>query len=65
LNYIKLLETQTEDLSLRLTDYALFMMELQMYLQSPKFHNDNTVNVNDILYRIQEFKNRTYSEVIA
>lgn len=65
MNYIKLLETQTEDLSLRLTDYALFMMELQMYLQSPKFHNDNTVNVNDILYRIQEFKNRTYSEVIA
>jgi hypothetical protein len=65
LNYIKLLETQTEDLSLRLTDYALFMMELQIYLQSPKFHNDNTVNVNDILYRIQEFKNRTYSEVIA
>jgi hypothetical protein len=65
MNYIKLLESQTEDLSLRLTDYALFMMELQMYLQSPKFHNDNTVNVNDILYRIQEFKNRTYSEVIA
>jgi hypothetical protein len=65
MNYIKLLESQTEDLSLRLTDYALFMMELQIYLQSPKFHNDNTVNVNDILYRIQEFKNRTYSEVIA
>jgi hypothetical protein len=65
MNYIKLLESQTEDLSLRLTDYALFMMELQMYLQSPKFHNDNTVNVNDILHRIQEFKNRTYSEVIA
>ena len=65
MNYIKLLETQTEDLSIRLTDYALFMMELQIYLQSPKFHNDNTVNVNDILYRIQEFKNRTYSEVIA
>jgi len=60
LNYIKLLETQTEDLSLRLTDYALFMMELQIYLQSPKFHDDNTVNVNDIILRIQEFNNRVY-----
>jgi hypothetical protein len=65
MNYIKLLESQIEDKNARLTEYASFMMELQIYLQSPKFHNDNTVNVNDILHRIQEFRNRVYGEVTA
>jgi hypothetical protein len=65
MNYIKLLESQTKDLGLRLTDYALFMMELQMYLRSSKFHDDNTVNVNDIILRIQEFNNRVYKGEVA
>ena len=65
MNYIKLLESQTEDMSLRLTEYAFFIRDIEIYLQSSKFHNDNTVNVNDILMRIQEFKNKVYSEVMA
>lgn len=63
MNYIKLLESQTEDMSLRLTEYAFFIRDIEIYLQSPKFKNDNTVNVNDILMRIQEFKNNTYKEI--
>jgi hypothetical protein len=63
MNYIKLLEDQNKDLSYRLTEYAFFIRDIEIYLQSSKFHNDNTVNVNDILLRIQEFKNNTYKDI--
>jgi hypothetical protein len=64
MNYIKSLELENEELRIRLIDYARFMTELQAYMQSRKFHNDNLVNVNDILLRINEFKSQVYADVL-
>ena len=61
MNYIQILKNDIDDKNIRLMNYAALLLDLEIYLQSSKFHDVNLVNVNDILLRIKEFKIRIYN----
>lgn len=56
MNYIKRLEEQKI-----MKDVLLYgIQELQGYLTSSKFHDDTTVQVTDVLNRLQAIKNAAF-----
>lgn len=62
MNYIKQLENDKVRLSAA-TNAALTGLEgMLVYLQSDKFHEDTTVQVQDMINRIRDTQNRIYDE---
>lgn len=56
MNYIKKLQLEVTDARCVLSAIRGEIANLCVYLQSPKFHNDPTVQVQDILNRTQQIK---------
>lgn len=52
-NYIKRLELENQALRQEKQEAANMIKDLQRYLVSPKFHQDTTVQVQDVMNRIQ------------
>lgn len=52
MNYIKRLEEDNRKLSGELDAYKKSVLELKTYLLSDKFHEDPTVQVRDVLNRL-------------
>jgi len=58
MNYIKKLEAESRAKGAELVGLKAGLTDLQAYLQSPKFSEDTTVQVGDVLRRIQEAMNK-------
>ena len=56
MNYIKKLQAEVSDAREVLTLIANEVQHLYVYLQSPKFHDDTTVQVQDVLNRTQQIR---------
>ncbi len=56
MNYIKKLEAQRTILEEALNTYCREIVRLEQYLASPKFHEDTTVQVQDIFNRLGEIQ---------
>ena len=54
MSYIQNLQRQISDKDAEIARLREGFTEIMAYCQSPKFHNDTTVQVNDILTRIRE-----------
>ena len=54
MNYIKRLECELNEARTELTGLKCGLNDLQSYLHSEKFHVDTTVQVDDVLRRLQE-----------
>jgi len=54
MNYIKKLECELNEARTELTGLKCGLKDLQSYLHSSKFHFDTTVQVDDVLRRLQE-----------
>ena len=65
MNYIKRLEHENAQKAAMICMYAAVIQDLREYLALPKFHNDTTVQVQDILSRLQDYEHyyRTLLEV--
>lgn len=55
-NYIHALREQRSDLANAIIDSKTALDELVSYLCSPKFHTDTTVQVQDVLSRLEPLK---------
>lgn len=53
MNYIKRLELENQALRQEKQEASNMVKDLQMYLTSSKFHQDTTVQVQDVMNRIQ------------
>lgn len=53
MNYIKRLELENQALRQEKQEAKNMIHDLQRYLVSPKFHQDTTVQVQDVMNRIQ------------
>lgn len=53
MNYISRLQQENRHLGYNIKDAQAALNELCGYLLSPKFHNDTTVQVADVLRRLQ------------
>ena len=53
-NYILSLQERVKELEAQITQADAGVTDLYMYLQSPKFWNDTTVQVGDVMYRMDE-----------
>ena len=56
MNYIKKLQLETSDARCVLSAIASEITNLYVYLSSPKFHSDTTVQVQDVLNRTQQIR---------
>jgi site-specific recombinase XerD len=56
MNYIKQLEVDKAELKTTIASARTELMELFSYLQSTKFHEDRTVQVQDIYNRMDGLK---------
>jgi predicted RNase H-like nuclease (RuvC/YqgF family) len=60
MNYIKRLEDENKVLKNKMTEVKAKIMELENYLNGPKFHCgdslDNYVNTQDVIDRIKDIK---------
>ena len=56
MNYIKRLEKENKELRDTLRGRELAELELRTYLLSSKFHSDPTVQVQDVLNRLDEIR---------
>lgn len=54
MNYIKQLEARVKELNLQRATAWEQVAELKAYLCSSKFHNDTTVQVTDVLNRLNQ-----------
>lgn len=61
MNYIKKLEAQKNAFEAEVKSLGQSLIDLEVYLLSPKFHQDTTVQVQDILNRIGEMKANAFS----
>ena len=57
MNYIKQLEQEKLILSAATQAALVGLADMMAYLQSDKFHNDPTVQVQDVINRINEIRN--------
>ena len=62
MNYIKQLEDDKVRLSAATTAALTGLEGMLAYLQSDKFHEDTTVQVQDMINRIRDTQNRIYDE---
>ena len=53
MNYIKRLEAENAALITERTMYRMLISDMREYLLSNKFHVDPTVQVRDVLYRLE------------
>lgn len=53
MNYIKYLEGEVKELEAKIDAANRHLSELKVYLQSPKFYTDTTVQVQDVQNRLQ------------
>jgi hypothetical protein len=53
MNYIAMLREQSAQAARRAQKAMEEVTDLRAYLQSPKFHDDPTVQVADVLHRLQ------------
>lgn len=66
MNYIKKLEVETAAYGEQVLDARDCLNNLRAYLQSEKFHTDTTIQVQDVLNRlepIRECLTETYYEI--
>lgn len=63
-NYIKRLEAENKLKAVEICGLRSSIQDLMTYLHSPKFHNDSTVQVSDIIHRLQEGENRTQDLIV-
>ena len=54
MNYIKMLESSNRTKGSEICAYAGAIQDLREYLLSGKFHNDPTVQVRDVLHRLDQ-----------
>jgi len=54
LNYIKRLEYENARKAAEIVGLRSILHDIKVYLSSTKFHEENWVNVHDILYMIQQ-----------
>lgn len=54
MNYIKLLEAQNKHRGAELCAYSATLTDIRQYLLSEKFHADPTVQVSDVLRRLED-----------
>lgn len=54
MNYINRLQSELAQETARVEALELGMQDLRAYLQSPKFWEDHSVNVTDVLLRLDE-----------
>lgn len=62
MNYIKKLEAKVELATVRQETIQVEITELKRYLTSSKFHQDTTVQVSDVLARLQHVENAAYCD---
>lgn len=60
MNYIKQLERDLADLKIDRTLALLHLVDLQAYLSLEKFHDDTTVQVADVLRRLEPIKQHLF-----
>ena len=63
MNYIYRLEDELKEIRSEFTGLKCGISDLVKYLQSSKFHNDTTVQIDDVIRRIEEA--RKLSERLA
>lgn len=54
MNYIAKLQSQVAERDADTAAYDATLRDLRVYLMSDKFHNDPTVQVRDVLHRIDQ-----------
>ena len=59
MNYIKRLENENKEVRVELCGLRCGLSDLKSYLQSSKFWNDTTVQVNDVLLRLEEAERKS------
>ena len=59
MNYIKQLQATVEELKAEKAEANEAATELLIYLQSSKFHNDPTVQVQDVINRLMPIRMAT------
>ena len=59
MNYIKRLEYENKKLAAEIVGLRTGITDLKKYLNSPKFHNEPWVNIQDIFLRLDEYEQRT------
>ena len=62
MNYIKKLQLDNRRAAAELKALEDGMTALRVYLSSPKFHEDTTVQVSDIFLRLDEMKSASFFE---
>ena len=58
MNYIKRLEAERKEEAAELVGIKAGLSDLITYLNSPKFYNDTTVQITDVLRRIEDAKDQ-------
>jgi len=56
MNYIKRLQSEVKEQSEAVKAIRTELLDLEKYLLSAKFHNDPTVQIQDVLNRIEQAK---------
>ena len=56
MNYIKQLQKENKDLRQALTTVDDMIIQIEHYLLSSKFHQDTTVQIADVLLRLDEVR---------
>jgi len=59
MNYLKKLERQRREDMTEIAGLRSMIQDIKTYLSSPKFHEDPSVNINDIFLRLEEGLRRT------
>jgi hypothetical protein len=60
MNYIHHLQKERDKAQARVENLEASLIELQGYLTSPKFHNEDWVSAREMFFRIQQIRSDAY-----